>query len=167
MHMDRGYDPTLAPVPPPVEIFAVPHGTMASQINENSVGGRTPLPSHAASILTSGNLETVAAMSSTSYHAHSLHLHPSGSAGYDPMLAPLPPPFEIFSVPDGAMGSSNENPWIARTPRPLQATGSSSARQLRTTTRTTSAMPSSNSGPLPSRHTHHAGDSAEEPICID
>lgn len=162
-----GYDPILA-LPPHVEIIGVPGGTTGSQSQGNSMVGRASRSSHAARALASLHAGSVEARSSTTNgHLPYQRLHPSDPVDYDPMLAPLPPPFEIFSFPAGGLTSIDETSWADRTSRPIHAAGASTSRHPRAITRSTSAGPSPTHGSLPRRQTHTTGDSVEEPICID
>jgi hypothetical protein len=141
---------------------------MGSQIQGNSSVGRTSRSSHASRSPASVQVGSIAAtLATTSGHLPSQNLYPSDPADYDPMLAPLPPPFETFDVPDGGVASINEISWDGRISRPIQAGGTSTSRHVRPITRSTLGRPLPPYGPRPRRQTHHTGDSAEEPICIE
>lgn len=96
--------------------------------------------------------------------------------GYDPMLAPLPPPFdEIVGVPAGRLGPQPlhlhhhsptaffESTSASGAQRPIRSTSTLPSRQRMTTV----AITSSSRGLSPFPQAHPAGGSAADAICID
>jgi hypothetical protein len=159
----------LAQLPRNVERFGAPVGTMGSQIYENSmVESAAPSDHGSSNPARSSSSIPVGSVAETSVasngHLPNQYAHPTDPADYDPMLAPLPPPFEIFNVPEAGM-ALDEISWFGTTSLPTQE--AATARHQRAIIRSTSARPIPSNGRLPRRQTHPTGDSAEEPICID